>query len=77
MEDLIRRFNWLDYETGFLCASKPPCQRLEDPYYEQWEAALKLLPSLLLACQVRPYIECRVLIHSLSNFQFYLRSFLI
>ena len=54
---LVSRFERIDLETGFLCASEPPIHHLEDPYYSPWEDTIRLLPDLLMSGQVRKFID--------------------
>lgn len=59
-DQIIQRFKHLDRTAGFLNASQPPLQRLADPYYESWEQAVDLLPTLLLTGTVRSHIDHKV-----------------
>lgn len=71
MEELASRFGQMDALSGFLNASDPPLVKLDDPYYAGWEEAIELLPSLLLACHIRQYIDCRVRLSSRHTMAFY------
>jgi hypothetical protein len=60
MDELAVKCGAIDSQSAFLFASEPPLVRLDDPDYTAWEDALNMLPSLLLASQIRPYIENHV-----------------
>jgi len=70
LDQFIQRFKHLDRIAGFLNASEPPLPRLADPYYESWERAMDLLPSLLLTGTVRNHIDHKVQTEPLVLFAF-------
>lgn len=61
MDELALKFGGIDVNSAFMFASEPPLVQLEDPMYSPWEKALSMLPSLLLASQIRPYIDDQVI----------------
>jgi hypothetical protein len=51
--EILRQFDRIDAESGFICASSPPIARLTDSYFEPWEAIVDILPALLMTSQLR------------------------
>lgn len=55
--EILRQFDRIDAESGFICASSQPITRLSDPCYEPWEAIVDILPALLMTSQVRNIVH--------------------